>query len=482
MIGWQRVALVAGLGSGCLAENPPLEDGTTTSSVATESDSGPMLPPTSMLGCAAATCRVLFVAQSLDDRVEIFAPDDPQNQYRGAIDLDLRPGTDAQFLDEPFGIVLSSAYLHVMAGHFPTRDRGTMVSIPRTLLGEYDAGMRVPVDRLFLAGTFQAPVVGTPFELPEPIFALDRPLFGRLLIGVFNNDLFSAETNWTQPGQLLVVDPADPTTFGAVALSNLGGVPCNGAAQVVTLEHDGRVAVACDGNEAIAFLQLGDLGTGSVEAAAAAIDGTVCDLPPIDNRRLRYLAYDGVDGVVVALGPGLEDPLASGQVYAVRENCQPRPIDIGTNGTAHPAQIVRVQNAFLVASGTPVQASPDAKRGIYVIDASTGELCDAPLPGFDAFWETPGTTIEPYALAVDGTNLAVGAGVNPVHAGGNVQDVAYGKVLWATLDGIDDPCTMTATVVDLTDGAPGHAPAADPLDPATVRRAPHVVVIDEVQG
>ena len=482
MVASLRAAVLAGLVSGCLAENPPLDSGT-SSGMATDSDpdTGTTVPPDSLLGCASATCRLLFVAESFDDRVEIFAPDDPVNQYRGAIGFDLRPGTDSEFLDEPFGIVLRDDWLHVMAGHYPARDRGTLVSIPRTLLGEYTVGMDVPVDRLILGGAFQAPVVGTAFGVPEPIFAVDRPLFGRLVIGAFNNDLFSTETNWTQPGLVFVVDPADPTTFGTATLSNLEGMQCNGAAQIVTLEHDGRVAVACDGNEAVAFLQLGELGTGGVEAAAAAIAGTVCDLPPLDNRRLRYLAYDGIDGVLVGLGPGLDDPLASGQVYWVRSNCSVEPLDIGTNGNAHPAQIVRVGGAFLVATGTPIEGSPDAKRGIYVVDANTG-LCEAPLPGFDAFWSTPGTTIEPYALAIDGTNLAVGAGVNPVHATGNVQDVAYGKILWATLEGVEDPCSMTATVVDLTDGELGHAPAADPLLPTTVRRAPHVVVIDEVAG
>jgi hypothetical protein len=54
-------------------------------------------------------------------------------------------------------------------------------------------------------------------------------------------------------------------------------------------------------------------------------------------------------------------------------------------------------------------------------------------------------------------------------------------VLWASLSG-PDPCSLAADVIDLTDGDPGHAPAPVEDDPATFRRGPNVVVIQELSG
>jgi hypothetical protein len=58
----------------------------------------------------------------------------------------------------------------------------------------------------------------------------------------------------------------------------------------------------------------------------------------------------------------------------------------------------------------------------------------------------------------------------------------FGKVLWATLSNVEDPCAMSASVVDLTDGAPGHAPVSNPMNPATYRQQIYAVAVAEVQG
>jgi hypothetical protein len=89
--------------------------------------------------------------------------------------------------------------------------------------------------------------------------------------------------------------------------------------------------------------------------------------------------------------------------------------------------------------------------------------------------------IDPFALAVtsDGAHLAVGAGPRPSIT--SSAGVGYGKVLWASLAGAD-PCSLTADVIDLTDGGSGRAPAPLETDPPTFRRGPNVVVIQEIAG
>ena len=105
-------------------------------------------------------------------------------------------------------------------------------------------------------------------------------------------------------------------------------------------------------------------------------------------------------------------------------------------------------------------------------------FCADPIPGFT--WDTSGEPNNPYALALDSTQSKLAVGAGPFAAQGEPMSTAFGAVLWATLSG--SGCDTTATVVDLTDGAPGHAPAAIPADATTLRRAPNVVVIAEVSG
>ncbi len=469
MIVGPRAALLAVLATACVADNPAGEDTDTEGG----SGSGGVVPEDSMLGCPEGqTCTYVFAAMSFDDRVEVFAPDHPTQQYRGAIDVDLRPGRDNANLDEPVGMALTERFFHVSLGHFPTAEQGTLVSLPRSWLGAYAEGTTVPAVDIAAGGAFRDPVVPTAFGAAEPIFVHYQPMANRLLVGTFNNNLFSPETQWTEPGLLQIVDGDDPAKFTTESLVDLNG-DCTGAAQVITMEDESQIAIACDGSEAVAFMTLTD----------DAIDGKVCPISPLPGYRMRYLAYDGDESVLVTYGPGFDTPDAAGRVYAVRRtNCAANSIDIGTGLESHPAQIVRVGNAYLVASGAP--ADMTSKRGIFVVRPD-GTVCDQPLPGFDAFWTSPGTVpLQPFALevAADGAHLAVGAAVNPVRANlGSTTDV-YGRVLWATLSNVGDPCNMSATVVDLTDGAPGHAPASDPVDPATYRQQIYAVAVHEVQG
>ncbi len=178
------------------------------------------------------------------------------------------------------------------------------------------------------------------------------------------------------------------------------------------------------------------------------------------------------------MGPGVNaNQDASGQVWHVDPACSAlAPIVVGTDGTASPTHILPFDDThWLVASGG---SGPDAKRGIYVVTAAL-ELC-GPLPGFDEAWSTAVGELNPIALALTpGKELVVSAGPP---AGVSAQDGVFGKVLWATLQGVDDPCSMSAEVTDLSDGILGHAPVVDPALPATHRSGGAVVLMAEVSG
>ncbi len=459
--------------SGCLADNPDGSQESDTDDSASETTSTPQVD--NMIGCPAGeSCWVVLVAQSLDDRVEVFGgPAGGTPSYRGGIDLDLKPGTEIGPLDEPFGMVLSETGLHVITGHYPSIERGAMLTFPRAFFDDRDAAV-IPDSSFFAGGAFSEGVIETRFEEAEPIFALSRPVSSKLLVSVFANDLFAGEETWTSPGKLAIVDAANPSDFALATLTGLEGGDCLGASQLIMLGDDQSAAVACDGNEAIAFLDLGDL-SGSTADAAAGITGTLCDLPFNENRRVRYLAPDGGGGVLVGVGPTPTNATAS-QLYNVTPaTCAFNPFPVGTTD-AQLGELVRFgETHWLLARGA---FAPDGERGVQVVDGSGG-ICNT-LPGLEDAWDTDGDTLSPYALAVapDGEHLAIGAGPSF----GTDQDAIYGKLLWATLSGVEDPCTMSAEVVDLTDGGAGRAPAPLPTDASTWRRAPNVVVLTQVEG
>jgi hypothetical protein len=435
-----------------------------------------------LLGCPSGeVCTLVLVSQTLDDRVEIFAPDDPGgNPFRGTIDIDLKPNDDGDIgegrLDEPFGLALAGGHLHVLVGHYPSRDSGSLVSFPFSFLEGFDVGQTIPVGGYYDEGTFSAGVSGVGLGEEEPIYMLHHG--ERLLVGVFNNDLFTVESEWTNPGKLLVVDPADPSQFGVRDLVGLDGGSCDGAGQIVDI-GGGRVAVACDGNDAVAFLDVSAIQTGDPSVAAATITGNVCSLPVASERRVRHLAPDGTGGVLVAVGPGGLSALGASDLHHVDANtCFRAAIPVGSNGQAQLGHIVmHGSGTWLLASGAG-QLTAGGMRGVYAVhDSGAGpRLCEAPLGGFEAHWETPGQPVDPYALALtdDGRHLAVGA--SPVNS--EASDGIYGRVLWASLPDLDDPCAATADVADLTAGT--LAPSADRV--SSWRRGPDVVTVVQVRG
>jgi hypothetical protein len=206
---------------------------------------------------------------------------------------------------------------------------------------------------------------------------------------------------------------------------------------------------------------------------------------------VRYLASDGGTGFVVASGPATLDPLGSASLWYFSADDCTSPIGnvqlsaMGSPGDWQLGEIVRLPASiptWLLATGSFL--GPMGMRGVFVVHTSNGtlEVCPDPVAGFDAAWDDGhGEVIDPFALAVtsDGAHLAVGAGPRPSIT--SSAGVGYGKVLWASLAGAD-PCSLTADVIDLTDGGSGRAPAPLETDPPTFRRGPNVVVIQEIAG
>lgn len=475
---------------GCLADNPPLE--TDSGSAGTGDDSGgPPISEGGLLGCPAGqTCTALLVSQTLDDRLDLFFPEGPSPIYRGSVDLDLKPNaagdnTEGR-LDEPFGVALDGDFLTVLTGHFPDRTAGSSLAIPLSLLETLEPGTGLPVDRYFAAGRFSEGVVQRPLEQLEPI-VLTPHRSGRLLGGVFANDLlFSPEIMWTEPGSLLVMDPDDPGgAVGVRRLDDLDGGSCNAPFSVVPLD-DERVGIACDGNEAVAIMDISGLGGGTPEQDADGITGRLCDLPAAAERRVRYLAPDGAGGLVVADSATTLTP-DNATVWHLDEACNVVGFATLEAGGAiwRLGEIVALPeadgtvNRWLLASGV-------GHRGVYVLHSPDGaalELCPAPLEIPDATWDSPagGNPLDPFALALaaDGAGIAVTAvPFSPPAAGPD-----YGKVLWGSLErNGDDPCNLDLSLTDLTDGSEGRAPAVNPNDPSTWRRAPSVAVVQSVAG
>lgn len=495
---WQWLLIAP---AGCMSGNPPIDDGATGTGDSTggDTETGEDDGGGELLGCPPGGCVMVLAVQTLDDRVEVFVPDHPDSAYRGTIAIDLEPNecagcgpgdNDDGRLDEPFGVARAGGFLHVLTGHYPTRDEGSLVAFPLSFFEGYSSGATVPVSDYFSGGQFQSPVVGRSLGEREAIF-MHQHASGRLVVGVFNNDLFAGEDSWTLPGKLMVIDPTDPAgEVGVVTLDDLGGEVCQGASQVIDLGSD-VLAVACDGNEGVAVLDGSGLAEGTVADAAAGLGtGALCPIPGAQpGKRVRYLAPDGATGFVVMQGPTPLDLLGPASLWRMAADCSnlgnASLSGMGSAGDWQLGEIVRLPAStptWLFAAGSSLGAT--GLRGVFVAHAGSGalEVCAAPVAGFDASWsDGNGEVLEPYALAVtrDGSHLAVGAGPRPLIT--DPAGVGYGKVLWGALSGAD-PCSLSASVEDLTDGGPGHAPAPVPTDPATFRRGPSVVVIQEIPG
>jgi hypothetical protein len=458
-------SLASLLTTACLPENPSLEEAGSESGE-TGSEGGERVED-GLLGCPSdESCTIVVVSQTIDDRVELFTGAGAGASYRGALELDLKPNPDGDIsgenLDEPYGLAWDGQELHVLVGHYPTREVGSLLSFPAASLADYSPGTTVASSDWFTAGTTGLGVRLTPLDHQEPLTLLVHPSSGDLLIATFANDLMVPESSWTAASELLAVHPGSSPQGSDVG--------CAGAWSIVALDEDvDAVALACDGDESVAI----------VETASAA-PRCLADIP-FPDKRVRYLAPDGLGGVVVGENPVVISGSEDARIWWFDGDCGLRGFSVLDGPTSWELrELIPIPSA---ADPRWLVARVDGdERGVLILAGDVEQGTVTPCGRIDGLdqadaWTASGgvSPLRPHALALteDGSGLAVGVG--PA-AYDNVGP-GYGSVWWVTLDDAQDACDRTAVeVIEL--GAAG--PAVNPQIPLTWRRAPDVVEIIEV--
>ena len=423
-----------------------------------------------LFACDSPPCKLVLVSQSLDDRVDVYdvtgAP-----SLRGRISLDLKPDPSGQqisgnLLDEPYELALTSTDLIVTVGHYPDTDQGSIVRFPLAGFADVPPGGTFPVDRYFQGGAFQGGVAELAHGRREGIFLVSHPS-GRLLVGVFANDLKTTE--WSTPSSLLVLDPDLASEPGVVDLGALAK-PCIGAWRLEPLDAAAwQFAVACDGSDSVAVLTLPtDFASASVQDAAAGVTGCGVALSS-GPWTTQFVAPDGA-GALIAFQTQL---LAPPRIWKVNADCSTgKPSQEATPGLE---QVRLLRQPVLLRPGAGdkarwlVAAGP-TDPGVMIVQGGASPTLCGKLGGLELL----AADNAPWALALDSTgeHLAIGAGPpnNPELAEGK------GQILWATLDvGKLDTCEVTATdVVDLNAGR------FQASQPETWVRAPNALVVAEI--
>jgi hypothetical protein len=456
----------------CLPDNPPGSTGMTTTDAETGTDTTGA-PQTGLFACDSP-CTLVLVSQTLDDRLDVFEVGATPT-LRGRISLDLKPDPSGQqiggdLLDEPYEFALTPTDLLVTVGHYPQIDQGSLLRFPRAGFAELAPGATFRVDQFFNNGNFTGGVEALLHARQEGIFLLPHPS-GRVLVGVFANDLQTAE--WTTPSELLVVDPNDlGATPGSFDLGSLDK-PCTGAWRLEGLNTAvSKVAVACDGSDTVAVLSLPDeFASASLADAAAGITGCAASLS-VGPWTTQFVAPDDAGGLLA-----VQSQLAGApRLWHVDSGCGVGLPAIGAPAGFEDVHLLR-QPVLLRPKGDLeplwlVAASGPTERGAVLVQGGSSPTLCGRLTGLDVLDDANA----PWALALDrvGEHLALGAGPpsNPELAEGR------GQVLYMTLDRSKlDTCELGATdVVDLT---AGQFQAADP---STWSRAPNVVVIAKLGG
>jgi hypothetical protein len=450
----------------CLPENPPLEEAASESGE-TSSEGGERVED-GLLGCPSGeSCTIVVVSQTIDDRVDLFTGAGAGAMYRGALELDLKPNPDGDIsgenLDEPYGLLWDGHELHVLVGHYPTREVGSLFSFPAASLTDYPPGSTVPSSDWFAGGVPTGlDVRFTPLDHQEPLSLLLHPSSGELLIASFANDLTVPEPAWTIESELLTLHPG--------ASPEGADVGCAGAWSIVALDEDvDAVALACDGDESVAI----------VETAPVA-PRCLADIPFAD-KRVRYLAPDGLGGVIVGENPVVISGSEDARIWWFDGDCDLRGFSVLEGPSSW-----ELRDLILIPSAAGprwllARADGD-ERGVLIlagdVEQGTVSACGR-IDGLDEAdaWTASGgvSPLRPHALALteDGSGLAVGVGP----AAYDTTGPGYGSVWWVQLDDAEDACDRTAIeVVEL--GA--SAPAVNLQVPLTWRRAPDVVEIIEV--
>lgn len=459
----------------CLPDNPSLDAGETDGTG--ETGSTGEVVAAGLLGCPSGeACTILAVSQTLDDRVDLFTAAGGGPRYRGALDLDLKPNVDGDIsgssLDEPYGLAWDGADLHVLVGHYPSREVGSLLSFPAAGLVDYEAGALVGVDDWFSGGeAIGLGVRVTALSRTEPLSMLLHPGSGELLIAVFANDLMVPDGMWTTPSELLALTPGATSGPADVRVADPG---CAGAWSITALDADAdAVALACDGDERVAILD------------TSAVDPTptcVAQIPFMD-KRVRYLAADGLGGVVIGEHPPIVSSSEDARLWWFDGDCQLRGFSLLEGDSSWILRALELVPGSTQPRWLLARADGDL-RGVVVLAGDSGAGTITQCGRLDALdeagvWTAVGGTepLRPHALALDseGTGLAIAAGpANYANAG-----PGYASVWWTQLDFSDDPCDAVALdPIELS----AAAPAVDPQVPQTWSRAPDVLHLIEVQG
>ncbi|HVI04089.1 MAG TPA: hypothetical protein VM869_35600, partial [Enhygromyxa sp.] len=249
-------SLLSLLTTACLPDNPSLDDETdeTGDTSETGEDGGERVED-GLLGCPSGeSCTIVAVSQTIDDRVDLFTAAGSGASYRGSLEVDLKPNPSGDIsgenLDEPYGLAWDGQALHVLVGHYPTRELGSLLSFPAASLAAYAPGSTVASSDWFAGGTTTELGVGLlPLEREEPLSMLAHPITGELLIASFANDLTVPEVAWTVASELLLL------ASGSASPSAVE-VGCAGAWSIIALDDDAdALALACDGDEAVAIVE-----------------------------------------------------------------------------------------------------------------------------------------------------------------------------------------------------------------------------------
>ncbi|MEZ4380234.1 MAG: hypothetical protein R3A79_02715 [Nannocystaceae bacterium] len=455
----------------CLPDNPMVAT-TSESDTATGGGSETGSGGAGLFACERAECTFVVVSQTLDDRVDVWEVGDAPS-LRGRVDLDLKPDpsglqTAGNLLDEPYGLDLADGELRVLVGHYPDTVQGSLVTLPEALFAELEPGGTLAVSELFDGAQFIGGAKDLELSRQEAIFAVPHAS-GRMIVGVFANDLRALE--WPNASQLLIVDPSldGDAAIGAFDLGGLD-VPCRGAWGMTAVDDRDapqRVALACDGSDSVAIVDLpADLGAGTPAEVAASASGCGAKLLGT-GWTTRFVAPDGSGGVLAIQSQLINGP----RLWRVSGSCAGVP---ASAPVAEALAGVRVLNevalvdssgpTWLVAGGVP-------ETGVYVVQGADPTLCGV-VSGLDgAFNPAGGESNAPYALALadDGTHLAIGSGPpsNPESSAGR------GQVHWVSLDtsGLASCAIAAAEVTELT---AGHFAESDPK---TWVRAPNVIEV-----
>jgi hypothetical protein len=425
-------------------------------------------------------CTILAVSQTLDDRVDLFTAAGGGARYRGALDLDLEPNVGGDIsgssLDEPYGLAWDGDDLHVLVGHYPDREVGSLLSFPAASLIDYEAGAWVDVDDWFSAGEVSGLGVRmTSLGRTEPLSMLLHPGTGELLISVFANDLQVPDEMWAMPSELLAVAPGSTSGAADIRVAEPG---CVGAWSIAALDADADfVALACDGDERVVMFDTSPLDAGAVPSPTCVAQ------IPFMNKRVRYLAADGLGGVVIGEHPQIVSSSEDARLWWFDGDCQLRGFSLLEGDSSWIVRALTLVPGAAQPRWLLARADGDL-RGVVVLagDSGAGTITQCGrLDGLDqaGAWTAAGGAepLRPHALALDseGTGLAIAAGpANYENAG-----PGYGSVWWTQLEFDDDPCDAIAVdPIELS----AAAPAVDPQVPQTWSRAPDVLHLIEVQG